>query len=211
MPSADPATLAGIDVALVSHAHHDHLDVPSLRSLEGDPIALCPPPAVGAVGRAGLAVTPMEAGDTWRRGAAEVVATDADHDGRRWPTSQGREAVGFVVSSAAGSVYFAGDTGEFAGMSEIGPVDVALLPVAGWGSKLGPGHLDADGAACAAAALGARIAVPIHWGTYAPFRSSPEGAGEGPARRFEARAAELAPACEVRVLQPGESTVIPGD
>src|SRR5213079_3001561 len=48
------------------------------------------------------------------------------------------------------------------------PVDVALLPIWGWGPTMGPGHMDPGRAAEAAALLGARLAIPIHWGTYYP-------------------------------------------
>ena len=53
-------------------------------------------------------------------------------------------------------------------MSELaGSIDLALLPVWGWGPTLGPGHLDPARAATAAALIAPRVAVPIHWGTFA--------------------------------------------
>ena len=73
-----------------------------------------------------------------------------------------------MVEGAGRSVYFAGDTDVFAGMAELAPVDVALLPIWGWGPTMGPGHMDPDRAAEAAALLEARLAIPIHWGTYYP-------------------------------------------
>jgi L-ascorbate metabolism protein UlaG (beta-lactamase superfamily) len=92
-------------------------------------------------------------------------------------------------------------------MEALGPVDVALLPVAGWGPKLPPGHLDPAGAARVAAAVGARVAVPIHWGTYAR-RLMRGGAPDASAREFAARLAAEAPACEALVLAPGESASV---
>jgi L-ascorbate metabolism protein UlaG (beta-lactamase superfamily) len=92
-------------------------------------------------------------------------------------------------------------------MDAIGPVDAALLPVAGWGPRVGPGHLDPARAARAAAALGARIAIPIHWGTYSRVLMRAD-APDRPAREFAERVAAEAPDCEVRILAPGESTVI---
>jgi L-ascorbate metabolism protein UlaG (beta-lactamase superfamily) len=206
-PPPVPAATEGIDVVLVSHAHLDHLDVPSLRRLAGSPAALCPPAATGAVRRGGLEPAALRPGEGWRRGAIEVVATAADHDGRRWPTSRDGGAIGFTVRGPGGTVYFAGDTAEFGGMAAIGPVDVALLPVAGWGPRLPPGHLDPAGAARVAAAVRARVAVPIHWGTFAR-RLMRNGEPDAPAREFAERVAEEAPACEVRILAPGESTVV---
>ena len=46
-----------------------------------------------------------------------------------------------------------------------GRIDVALLPIAGWGPRLGPGHLNPQRAAEAAALIRPRVAIPIHWGT----------------------------------------------
>jgi L-ascorbate metabolism protein UlaG (beta-lactamase superfamily) len=86
-----------------------------------------------------------------------------------------------------------------------GTVDVALLPVAGWGPKTGPGHMDAREAAEALALVRPRVAVPIHWGTYRRIGHQPGG---DPAREFIAHAAELAPDVRVEVLEPGGSLEI---
>ena len=78
---------------------------------------------------------------------------------------------GFVVRMENGQAfYFAGDTDLFDGMRELGDrgVDVALLPVWGWGPRLGPGHMTPAQAAEAAMLVRARHAVPVHWGTLYP-------------------------------------------
>ena len=99
-------------------------------------------------------------------------------------------------------MYFAGDTDLFDGMADLGPVDVALLPVAGWGPRLPPGHLDPPGRG-GARPRAAAVAVPIHLVTYRAARAA--RADDGPARAFEREAAEVAPDVEVRVLRLGES------
>jgi L-ascorbate metabolism protein UlaG (beta-lactamase superfamily) len=53
-------------------------------------------------------------------------------------------------------------------MSDVDPVDLALVPVGGWGPTLESGHLDPDEAAEAVRRVGARWAVPVHWGTFWP-------------------------------------------
>ena len=104
-------------------------------------------------------------------------------------------------------VYFAGDTDLFDEMRELaGAIDVALLPVAGWGAHLPAGHLDPPRAAQAVALLEPRIAVPIHWGTLASRALRQLGDLEGAPREFAELVADVAPAVEVRILQPGEST-----
>jgi L-ascorbate metabolism protein UlaG (beta-lactamase superfamily) len=107
-------------------------------------------------------------------------------------------------------VYFAGDTDLHAGMAALKPLDVALLPVWGWGPTLGPGHMDPLAAAQALAVLRPRIAVPIHWGTLFPI-----GLGRlrgsrltDPPREFVREAAGLAPAVRVRVLEPGSTLAL---
>jgi L-ascorbate metabolism protein UlaG (beta-lactamase superfamily) len=82
-------------------------------------------------------------------------------------------------------------------------LDLALLPVSGWGSRLPAGHLDPRRAARAAALLRPRVAVPIHWGTLAPLHARPSDR-ERPAREFATLAANRTPDVRVRILQPGE-------
>ena len=204
VPVPDPGPLEDLDAVLVSHAHHDHLDVQSLRSLTPAPTVLCPSPAAAQVRRAGLTVAVLEPGDIVKRGSVTIEATAAEHDGRRYPINRDDQSLGFLIRTAAGrTIYFAGDTGLFDGMAEIGPVDVGLIPVAGWGPKTGPGHLDPAGAAEATVAVGARIAIPIHWGTYRRVLMQPEPSADRQAREFEALLAEMAPEVRVEVIEPG--------
>ena len=139
-----------------------------------------------------------------------MIATAATHDPRRWPFGPQAEPVGYVIQGSR-SVYFAGDTDLFLAMGELrGSVDVALLPVWGWGPRVGAGHLDPDRAAAAAALIAPRLTIPIHWGTYAlGLRPKPMSNPERPAREFAELARRYAPEVEVRVLAPGERTTLP--
>ena len=108
-------------------------------------------------------------------------------------------------------MYFAGDTDLFDGMRELAPdLDVALLPIAGWGPRTPAGHLDPLRAAQALALLRPRTAVPIHWGTYRRIGlRGREALLRAPADAFARHARELAPEVEVRTLSVGESLELP--
>jgi L-ascorbate metabolism protein UlaG (beta-lactamase superfamily) len=164
---------------------------------------ICPTGAGALLARAGFPdVDELLPGEAVELGELRVEATPALHGGSRRPRGPVARPLGFVARGER-SVYFAGDTDLFAEMADIGPVDVALLPVAGYSPKLGPGHLDATRAAEAAALIHAKVAVPIHWGTFRPI-TQPRGPWfTDPPASFAAQAAELG--VEVRVLAPGES------
>jgi L-ascorbate metabolism protein UlaG (beta-lactamase superfamily) len=113
------------------------------------------------------------------------------------------------------TVYFAGDTDLFPEMDSVGSdfdLDIALLPVWGYGPWIGAGHLTPLTAAKALARLQPRVAVPIHWGSfrYIGPHSLWKRAGfmRQPPHTFADHALQLAPQTEVRVLQPGQSTAV---
>jgi L-ascorbate metabolism protein UlaG (beta-lactamase superfamily) len=82
-----------------------------------------------------------------------------------------------------------------------GQLEVALIPIAGWGPRLPPGHLDPERAGRALQLLRPRIAIPIHWGTYWPMHR--RRAPIRPAEEFVRQAAAYAPDVQVRVLAVG--------
>jgi L-ascorbate metabolism protein UlaG (beta-lactamase superfamily) len=199
-----------LDAILVSHAHYDHLDLPSLRELPAGIRVIAPHGLASLIEqRTGHAVTGIAPGERVRVGNVDVVATAAVHDGTRLRFTRDLGAVGFVVEGTA-RVYFAGDTDVFDGMRGLADgLDVALLPVWGWGPDVGEGHLDPEGAARAAALLAPKVAVPIHWGTLASPRVWWRGDPHMPAREFERLVKLHAPAVAVRVLAPGAAMPLP--
>jgi L-ascorbate metabolism protein UlaG (beta-lactamase superfamily) len=141
----------------------------------------------------------------------QVTATPAVHSGFRPPFGPNADAVGFVFEEGGESVYFAGDTDMFDEMADYEGVDLALLPVWGWGPRLGPGHMDPKRAADALRVLKPRLAVPIHWGTLWPIgmgRVTPHRL-EKPPLEFEEFAAERAPDVRVLVAAPGTTVPVP--
>jgi L-ascorbate metabolism protein UlaG (beta-lactamase superfamily) len=194
---------------LLSHLHHDHTDLASLRLLDRRVRVLAPRGAGAWLGRAGFPrAEELAAGEAVAVGGVEVAAVPAVHDDRRQPVGGVRaKPIGFVVSGER-RIYFAGDTDLFDEMAHLPSVDAALLPVAGWSPKLGPGHINPERAARAAALMRPRLAVPIHWGTLSPPWTKRGPWFTEPPRAFTSQVAELAPEVEVRVISPGESVVL---
>jgi L-ascorbate metabolism protein UlaG (beta-lactamase superfamily) len=208
VPPLRPADHAGIDVVLVSHLHHDHFDPPSLALLDGEPLVIGPPGTRRLLHRS-AAVVELVPGRSHRLDGWRVTATPAAHSGFRPPVGPRSVALGFLLDDGRRRIYAAGDTDLFPGMRSLGPLDLALLPIWGWGPTLGPGHLDPIRAARALGLLRPRWAVPIHWGTYWPRlvgRLAP-GRFAGPAAAFAAAAAEMAPLVRVAPLPPGAGTL----
>ena len=136
MPAVLPDILVGLSAVFISHGHFDHLDLASLRALPGQP-------AHGVVHE-------MRPGDRLQLGDLTVEAVHAEHDRRRSLFTASEDALGILIAGST-SVYFAGDTDLFPGMRQLaGRVDVALLPVGGWGPRLGRGHMNPSRAAEAA-------------------------------------------------------------
>ena len=208
-----------VDTVLISHLHMDHLHRRSLQQVAERATVLVPDGGHGLVRRVGAArVDGVRVGDRVELGAVGRLGVDvsievvhADHSCRRGPhTRHSADPVGFVIRVGARAIYFAGDTGLFDGMADLGPIDVALLPIWGWGSSLGTRHLDPSTAVTATHRIAPDHLVPIHWGTYSPARARP-GAPPWLDSPLEALRAELTAKGHehrLRALTPGDSMVL---
>jgi len=178
-PAMAPSELPALDAILVSHAHFDHLDLPSLRRLADAPLLV--PPGVPVFLPADLPqheVVALDAWQSWSRGGVRITAVPASHgDGRylvdRWHT---HSHTGWVIEVGDRTVYFAGDTGYVAAQAqELGRrfrIDVDLIPIgptgrAAWIERLRAGvHASPDAALDLFRDTGAQWMVPIHFGTF---------------------------------------------
>jgi L-ascorbate metabolism protein UlaG (beta-lactamase superfamily) len=197
-----PETLLPLDAVLLSHLHHDHLDLPTLAALGRDTRILVPRGGGRMLRRRGFrAVEEVVSGRELDVGAAHITVTEAEHDARRFKAGPAVPAVGYVLEADL-RVYFAGDTDFFPGMEELAGADLVLLPISGWGRQVGRGHLDPARAAHALGVLRPRAVVPIHWGTY---RMLGHRGRLHDIDTFRAGAAEAAPDVAVHVLPIGGS------
>lgn len=202
--AVDVRAIGEVDAVLISHLHYDHFDAPSLRLFSRSTPVVVPRGAARHVRKLGFRhVLELERDREWGVGAVVVRSTHAEHDSR-WPIWRRSMALGYVVSGSA-SLYFAGDTDLFEGMDDVArELDVALLPIAGWGPRVPAGHLDPARAAEAVTRLRPRVAIPIHWGTYRrrDLALDPVVLRE-PADAFARAVADVAPDVRVCVLPVG--------
>ena len=198
-----------VDAVLLSHLHHDHADLRSLRSLGQVPV-----------------LSGVEVADWLRRRGLRGVVTDdwhevgpgvsvrvvsAVHHSRPMP-HRPNAAFGHLVRTSQRAVWVAGDTSLYDGMRRLpglagrDRVDLAVVPIGGWGPRLSPGHLGPEEAAVATALTGARYALPVHWGTLHPPLMGRLGDWmDRPLALFEDAVARIAPGCRVVALRPGDS------
>jgi L-ascorbate metabolism protein UlaG (beta-lactamase superfamily) len=211
-PAPGPASWADANAVLLSHLHLDHADLASLRLLAGLPVLTAEANARW-VTRKGLVGEALGT-DAWTRISAdvEVKLAPAVHRARPMP-HRPNAASGHLIRGPSGIVWVAGDTELFEGMADLprlagGPIDLAVLPVGGWGPRLSPGHMGPQEAATACRLTAARRVVPVHWKTlHLPAGQwYPRGWMDRAGPAFEA---ELAPGCRLVRLGVGESVVIP--
>ena len=159
------------DVVLVSHGHQDHLHRASLRAISADVPMVVP---------AGSARWSSDGGSRASR-SSRCTRRRPSAKSRSPPCQPSTPASGPVGPACRGDRLHRGGRGPKRvlrrrhrslpgdGRDRRGGLDLALLPVWGWGPRLGPGHLDPDRAAEAVALLRPAVAIPIHWGTLWPI------------------------------------------
>ena len=207
-PAPRPEQWAGADAVLLSHLHHDHAELRSLRRVH-EAVVLTSERNSWWLRRRGLIARPAE--DWTAVGAAEVRLVKAVHTSRPMP-HRPNDANGHLIRAGSTTIWAAGDTSLYPDMARlpdlagVDRLDVVLVPIGGWGPRLSAGHMDPAQAALACALTRARWALPVHWGTlHAPLVNRVGDWFERPLAAFEEHVRTAAPDCRSIRLPLGET------
>jgi L-ascorbate metabolism protein UlaG (beta-lactamase superfamily) len=202
-PGLAPGDLADVDIAVVSHAHADHLHVPTLAMLPRRATVVLPSGGAARVSALGFArVIELAPGADVTLEGVKIAACGVEHG-----DDELARANAYVIAGDGPSLYVCGDGAYGPGFAEAGrdhAPDLALLPIGGflpWSFRAR--HMSPLDALYAFEDLHARLLIPIHHGAFA---LSYERLGE-PARWLRDLVVERELEAHVRVLDPGESEV----
>lgn len=209
--------LPPIDVVLLSHAHYDHLDLPTLHRLKAahDPRVITPLGNETILAATGLTTRTGDWGDEIGIGALRVHLVPCHHWSARGMRDRSMALwAGFVVTGPAGPWLHVGDTGFDGGRpyrdlpARFGPLRAALLPVGAYEPRwfMQGQHQNPDEAVQGFRLAGAGFAVGHHWGTFQLTDEPREAPREALAAAL--RAQQIAPE-RFRALAPGETWDIP--
>ena len=188
-PALKPHQLPPIDLVLLSHAHMDHLDFPTLRRLPAGSRAVTARNTGDLVRQAGWR-RPVELGwgdktrITTRHGDVEIEAFEVNHWGARWKVDRRRGYNGYIISRGGRKIIFGGDTAlttSFRSLRSKGPFDLAIMPIGAYNPWI-YAHCTPEQAVDMANGAGATYFLPIHFKT---FQFGREGASE-PIQRLHA-------------------------
>lgn len=206
-----------IDVVVISHAHYDHLDLPTLRALEkrspGRTLFLVP------LGLKSLlkseSIRNVQEVDWWDQVRVKNIVltlTPVQHWSRRGFFDTDKTLWGgWFVSSDKFKFFFAGDTGYSQDFQEIhkrlGDVDLAMLPIGTYEPRwfMQKYHVNPEEALQIHQDLKAKISIGVHWGT---FRLSDEPL-EKPVQDLIAALKKKKISGIFRVMKHGESLTFP--
>jgi L-ascorbate metabolism protein UlaG (beta-lactamase superfamily) len=165
--------LPKIDLVLLSHAHLDHMDIPSLRALPGTPKAVTARRTADLLAETRLD-RPVELG--WgeksvirtESGEVEVEAFEVKHWGARWRHDKHRGFNGYILRREGKSIVFGGDTAmtdSFKGIRGKRPFEFAIMPIGAYNPFI-HSHCNPEQALQMTNDAGAEHILPMHHYTF---------------------------------------------
>jgi L-ascorbate metabolism protein UlaG (beta-lactamase superfamily) len=205
-PALTPEALPPLDAVLISHAHLDSLDRPSLRRLAAAPLLVVPARARDLVDDLGFRrIVELGWGERVQVGDLTIEAVPVSHWGKRWPWSGWRGYNGYLLTRGARRVLFASDTAYTPALAQLGRergITAAILGIGAYDPWI-MNHADPEQGWRMFTESGACALVPVHWDT---FRLGKEPLGEAMARLLAAAGRD---ADRVVIRRVGETWILP--
>jgi L-ascorbate metabolism protein UlaG (beta-lactamase superfamily) len=172
-PAVPLENVAGADLILLSHAHMDHMDLPTLWQLANPRTRVVTPRGTGRLLRR-MPFREVRELDWWETmvldNGLQITAVPVKHWGRRYPWNKGYSWNGYRIEHRDARLFFAGDTAytpDLRVLRETGPIDIAFLPIGAYAPKpLESHHCTPEQAWQMFVDMGAKWMVPIHWDTF---------------------------------------------
>jgi len=207
-PSVWAHDLPHIDLVLVTHAHYDHLHLPSLRKLAAAQPIIVPQGVGKVVKNCGFGhIVELK---TWQSATfrdLRITLTPAKHWGARNIHDTHRQFGGYLIKSPERCLFHCGDSAMFDGFQEIGKrarIDLALMPIGAYDAPSGRQvHMNPEEALDAFQMMGAQSMIPMHHDTF-PLGGEPL---REPAERLVKAALARQLESRVRLLREGESAI----
>jgi len=158
------------DLILLSHAHMDHFDIPSLRGLESSKTGLVTATKTSDLlrPRRYREVKELRWNETAEIGGVTVRAFEVRHWGARMQTDTYRGYNGYLIETPRYRLIFGGDTAEtdsFKALRRAGPVDLAIMPIGAYNPWIRV-HCTPEQALRMADDAGAKFVLPVHHQTF---------------------------------------------
>jgi L-ascorbate metabolism protein UlaG (beta-lactamase superfamily) len=166
--------LPPIDIVLLSHNHYDHLDRAALLQIGKHHAPQLVTPLNNGQYVNGLAATELDWRQSVVHGDIRMTLMPALHWSKRSLRDANKALWGaFVIETAGGMIYFAGDTGYGDGSTfkevkqRFGAPRLSLLPIGAYEPRwlMKPQHMNPEEAVRAHMELGSRKSLAIHHGT----------------------------------------------
>ncbi|WP_374214244.1 MBL fold metallo-hydrolase [Candidatus Desulfosporosinus nitrosoreducens] len=198
-----------VDLLLISHAHTDHFDYPTLRQLQS-------PKTIAVTAKNTLplwqgmkfqSIEEMHWGDSRSLAGVNVKAIEGKHWGARLPWDKSMEANSLLLSKNGVTIFFGGDTAytdlikhQLAGI----PIDLAIMGIGAYSPKsFERMHATPEQAWKMAEDMSAKWIIPMHWGT---FKLSNEPMGEPIVRFRQAASGQIE---KIAIQEVGGTWVLP--
>ena len=168
-PPLTPAQLQHLDVILITHAHMDHLDLPSLEALPKSAVVVACEKCANLIAPLGFNdVRELKWGETTIVKGLTIRAMGARHWGRRWPPlGAGYGFNSYVLEKNGRRMLLACDSAQtdlFASLAST-PPDVAAFSIGAYDPWIW-NHANPEQVWAMFQQTRARYLIPIHWGTF---------------------------------------------